>query len=230
MTRVLILDGSIYPDIYAPTRQWRDLMGDVPSDSVHLPSGEQPPDPRGYTHLVVTGSEASIVVARDWYDAEARVVREAVDAGLAVLGSCFGHQMLALALGCSDHVRRSPEPELGWIEVEVTGADELLEGVGPSWNVFASHFDEVVELPAPWRVLARTRACGVHVMRFGDRPVWGIQAHPEIPPPQARLLLEGLAQRMPERRAEIERALAGRVRDDGAARTIVERFLVQKGG
>ena len=61
MARVLILDGSLNREIYSPTRGWRQYLGDVPSDSVHVSRGETPPPLDPYTHLIVTGSEASIV-------------------------------------------------------------------------------------------------------------------------------------------------------------------------
>ena len=229
MKRVLILDGTIFPDIYGPTAQWRDLLGDVPSDSVHVPSGEDVPDLAGYSHLIVTGSEASITRPEPWYESEIECVRRAVDAGIAVLGSCFGHQILAVALSGSGHAAASPTPELGWIRVEITAGDPLLDCLpGPFW-VFASHFDEVPAPPEPWRVLARSARCAVHVMRYGDRPVWGIQAHPEITPEQGRVLLEGFIEKAPERADIVRAALGGEVRDDGTAPAIVANFLAQGG-
>lgn len=225
MKRVLILDGSIYPEMYGPTAEWRALLGAVPSDSVHLPSGEEAPDLGGYSHLILTGSEASIVRPEPWYEVEAAAVRRAFELGLPILGSCFGHQMLARALSGAEHVGASSTPEIGWIEVEITGNDPLLEGVPRPWRVFASHFDEVPAPPAPWRVLARSPRCAVHVMRFGDRPIWGIQAHPEIPPDHARALMEGFVERVPDKANLIRPALSETPRDDGVGGILVRRFL-----
>ena len=77
MKRVLILDGSIHRSIYQPTAGWRRWLGEMESDSVHLPSGEPVPLLSGYTHLIVTGSEASIVDDDAWFEVEAAVVRDA---------------------------------------------------------------------------------------------------------------------------------------------------------
>jgi GMP synthase-like glutamine amidotransferase len=225
MKRALILDGTIYPDIYGPTAQWRELLGDVPSDSVHVPSGEHIPDLAGYTHLVVTGSEASITKPEPWYEREVECVRRAVERGVAVLGSCFGHQILAVALSGAEHAAPSPTPELGWIQVEITADDPLLEGLPSPFWVFASHFDEVPSPPEPWHVLARSERCAVHVMRHGDDPVWGIQAHPEITPEQGRVLLEGFLEKAPEKADLVRAALEGEVRDDLTAPAIVRNFL-----
>jgi GMP synthase-like glutamine amidotransferase len=223
--RVLILDGSIFRDIYRPDLHWRALLGDVPSDAVHLPTGGRVPDLAPYSHLVVTGSEGSIVRPEPWYGVEADAVRRAAEAGLAILGSCFGHQMLALALSGARWVGPSPTPELGWFPIDVVGDDPLFRDVPRPFHVFSSHFDEVRDPPPPWRVLARSARCAVHAMRWGDRPLWGVQAHPEIGPHDARVLLEGFLEHAPQHAALIRAALAAEPRDDGVGRSLVRRFL-----
>jgi GMP synthase-like glutamine amidotransferase/Flp pilus assembly protein TadD len=229
--RVLILDGSIFPDIYSPVDEWRALLGDVPSDAVHVSAGEAVPDLAPYTHLIVTGSEASITRPEPWYEVETGAVRAAVAGGKAVLGSCFGHQLLALALSGPASVRASATPEIGWIAVDVAGRgdDELFTGLPRRFHVFAAHFDEVCDLPPPWRVLATSDRCAVQAMRYGSAPVWGIQAHPEIPPDHADVLLRGFLERAPEKAHLVEPALVQAPRDDGLAEAIVRRFLAAGG-
>jgi GMP synthase-like glutamine amidotransferase/Flp pilus assembly protein TadD len=229
--RVLILDGSIFPDIYGPAGEWRALLGDVPSDAVHVAAGEAVPDLGPYTHLILTGSEASITRPEPWYEVEAEAVRAAAAAGKAVLGSCFGHQLLARALSGPACVRASATPEVGWIAVEVAGHgdDELLAGLPRRFHVFAAHFDEVCDLPGPWRVLASSDRCAVQAMRYGQAPVWGLQAHPEIPPDHAEVLLRGFLERAPDKARIVLPALEQTPRDDGLAEAIVRRFLAAGG-
>jgi len=224
--RVLIVDCSIYPDIYRPAEHWRPLLGGVPSDAVHLPSGRAAPDLAAYTHVVLTGSEASIVRPEPWYEVEADLVRRAAGLGKAVLGSCFGHQMLALALSGPRHVRASATPELGWAAVDAVAPDPLLDGLPNPFHAFVAHFDEVSDPPAPWRVLARSSGCAVQVMRYGGASIWGVQAHPEIDPETGRALLAGLAEKAPDRAALVDRALAQEPRDDRVVAEMVRRFLL----
>ncbi|MDD5265018.1 MAG: hypothetical protein PHU43_09315, partial [Candidatus Bipolaricaulis sp.] len=174
---------------------------------------------------IVTGSEASARLPEPWFDAEADAVRGAVNRGLAVLGSCFGHQMLASALSGPEYVRRAPRPELGWVAVDLLAPDPLLTGLAAPWHAFAAHLDEVIAPPAPWRVLAANDACAVAAMRYGDRPVWGIQPHPETPPDHARTLMQAAVRRLPEYEREIRQALASPVRDDHTSARIVAAFL-----
>ena len=87
------------------------------------------------------------------------------------------------------------------------------------------HFDEVRSPPAPWKTLASTDRCDVHIMRYGEKNIWGIQAHPEIPPDDAIVLLNGFVEKFPEKADLIRPALESEPRDDGIAYTIVSRFL-----
>lgn len=225
MKRVLILDGAIYPDLYHPTDHWRSELGGVDSDSVHLPSGQPVPDLGRYTHVIVTGSEGSITKPAPWYEVEAAAVRRAFEAGLPMLGSCFGHQMMALALSGEKHAVASGTPEFGWMEVNILTEDHLLQDLPNPFHTFNFHFDEVAGPPEPWQVLARSSGCAVQIMRYADRPVWGIQAHPEIPPDDARVLMEGYSSLNPDRAELIAPAMKATPRDDMILGRIVRRFL-----
>jgi GMP synthase-like glutamine amidotransferase len=224
-TRVLILDNSIFPDIYQPDRHWRVLLGPTSADTIHVPSARRLPNVAPYSHVIVTGSEASITKSRPWFAAEEEVILNAIALGRPVLGSCFGHQMLVRAVSGERFVRESPTPEVGWIRVERTVSDELLSGLPSTLHVFAAHFDEVVAPPAPWRVVAQSEGCAVQIVRHGSRPVWGLQAHPEIAVEDAITLMRGELGKFPEKASLIERGLGQVPDDDCFAGALVKRFL-----
>lgn len=228
--RVLIIDGTIYPDIYKPTEHWRRLIGDVPSESVHLPSGELPPSLDDFSHVILTGSEWSVNVFEPWFEAEAEVIRRAVEERKPVLASCFGHQMLARTISGVEHIGPSATPEFGWAAIDKVALDPLFDDEPDPFHVFVSHFDEVVDPPAPWVVVARNDDCAVHVMRYGDLPIWGVQSHPEIDPADGRALLEGFLVKAPEKAHLVRPALSQEPRDDGLGERIVRRFLRVRGG
>ncbi len=104
--RLAIVDNSIHPEIYKPVAHWGRHLS-VPFEAFTAREGRWP-DPGRFTHLILTGSEASILEPDAWVEDEAGLVREAVGRGLAVLGSCWGHQLLALALAGPGHVARCP--------------------------------------------------------------------------------------------------------------------------
>jgi GMP synthase (glutamine-hydrolysing) len=225
--RVLILDLSVDPELYRPTEHWRALLGDVPSAS--LRPGAEPeagwPDVERFTHLIVTGSEATIVEPQPWDAPAEALIRRAVQARRPVLGSCFGHQLIVRTLLGPDHVRRARAPELGWFPVETIAPGPPMGPPGRRLWMFCCHFDEVHDLPSEYEVLARTPDCAVHAYRLADRPVWGVQAHPEIDPTRGAALLRGFAEKRPDLWPAVERALAAPARDDGFGSELVARFL-----
>ena len=220
---VAIVDNSIDPSIYKPVEHWGRHL-DVPWQSFAARDGELP-EPAAFSHLILTGSEASILDRGPWAEAEAAMAREAVARGTAVLGSCWGHQLLAFALAGEDHVRRAASPEIGWIAIRVDRASDLLGPAGTEFSTFSSHFDEVFNLPAAFEVLASTEACGVEAFRMTERPVWGLQCHPEIDVPTGVRFLRDLVACGFKGQEALRSALQQVPRDSGFIRRIVRTFL-----
>jgi len=187
--RVLILDNAIHRHLYRPAWAWKAHLKGIETKTVNIPSGAPIPPLDGFTHLLVTGSEASILEPRPWFEREAVLLRTAVDRGTPILGSCFGHQMLVHALSGPEYLRPADPPEIGWAEIEMVASDPLFDGLANPWRAFVFHLGQAVDPPPPWRKLGRTRHCDTHVLRYGDRPVWGIQAHPEISSRKAKVFL-----------------------------------------
>lgn len=94
-----------------------------------------------------------------------------------VLGICGGMQLQALAAG--GRVDTAARPAQGFATVDVVDGDDLLAGLGSSFEAFAHHGDEVVAAPPGFRVLARSDACAIEAFAAVDRPWWGTQFHPE---------------------------------------------------
>ncbi len=76
---VAIVDNSVIPEIYRPVEHWSRHL-DVPWQAYTAREGSLP-DPSAFSHIILTGSEASILEREPWVDAEAAMVREAVAAG-----------------------------------------------------------------------------------------------------------------------------------------------------
>ena len=108
------------------------------------------------------------------------LLREALQAGVPALGVCLGAQLLASAAGAE--VRRSPSPEIGWFDVELTpeGADDPLLGRLPGRFLAYEWHSYAFALPAGAVELARSAACP-QAFRLGET-AWGVQFHPEVVP------------------------------------------------
>jgi GMP synthase (glutamine-hydrolysing) len=94
-----------------------------------------------------------------------------------VLGICAGMQLLGRFAG--SRIEHAADPEIGELEVEVLEHDGLLRDAGERPRVFQYHTDELVDLPAGFRLLATTVRCRVQAMACEERGWWGTQFHPE---------------------------------------------------
>ncbi len=156
---------------------------------------------KGADGIVVTGSYASVTQRAPWMLALGEALVEAAER-MPVLGVCFGHQLLASALGGT--VEPNPRgPEAGTREVVLTAAgreDPLLAGLPARLAVQQFHEDHVVSAP-PGAVLLAT---GEHtpVQAFARGRVRAVQFHPEFDAARTRAMAD-------EERAWIERGGRG---------------------
>jgi GMP synthase-like glutamine amidotransferase len=224
--KVAIVDNSIDPSIYTPVEHWAKFL-DVPFESFRAPERRFPQGKGDFSHLILTGSEASILERDDWVEDEVEFVREAVAKGYPILGSCYGHQLIAMALCGTGGIRRSPRPEVGWYPIEILVPGDILGEKGRAF-AFCSHFDEAVGLGADFRILASSPACPIQAFQVVGRPVWGIQFHPEIDIPDARQFLKSLVDLGLPTSTVFAEALRTQPRDSGLVRGIVRHFLGSK--
>jgi len=160
------------------------------------------PDHTGFDGVVVTGSRSSVYWDEAWIPQLVDYVAEVADAGVPILGVCYGHQVLAEALG--GRVTGMDGFEIGYNTVRHRGDDELFTDVPESFTVFTTHGDAVVDLP-PGATLLAENEYGVHAFRKGHS--WGVQFHPEYDIETAREVAEGKRDRLDD--ARIDDVLAG---------------------
>lgn len=221
--KVAIIDNSVFPEIYRPVEHWRPFLT-CEWEAFSARSHRFPRWKDGFTHLILTGSEASILEMDAWAVEEAEVVRDAVEKGFSVLGSCWGHQLLAYVLAGPEHVRRCAEPEIGWMEIRVKPPGGPLGNPGKAYT-FSLHFDEVFDPGPEFDILAETDICRVQAFRSRDRRILGIQAHPEINPRQGHRLLTDMIRKGFPGAELMKAALRREPRDSDLAARILLGFL-----
>jgi GMP synthase (glutamine-hydrolysing) len=146
-----------------------------------LPHEEPPPAPDGFGAAMVFGGEMNVDQedAHPWLRSEKRLLRELLQRGTPLVGVCLGSQLVAEAAG--GLVRRAATPEIGWHEIELTpegAADPLLSALPERFESFQYHHYEWL-LPPGAVTLARSELA-LQAFRLGERPVWGLQFHPEV--------------------------------------------------
>ncbi len=136
------------------------------------------PGPRDADAFVITGSASSVTERAPWMLRAEGLVREIVAAGRPLLGICFGHQMIAQALG-GEVIRNPRGREMGTVRLERSGDDPIFAGLPRSFDVQQTHADVVGTPPPGAEVLASTALDAVAAYRIG-RSVRAVQFHPEF--------------------------------------------------
>jgi len=100
-------------------------------------------------------------------------------ADFPILGICAGHQFIAQFFG--GEIKPSKIPEFGKNELTLVKEDKaLFKGVPKKSIVWESHNDEVITLPKDFEVLGKSENCEIQAMHHKEKPVYGLQFHPEV--------------------------------------------------
>lgn len=139
-------------------RKWSDLA-DVSLDDYRL--------------VVLSGSSQFGVLEKSAeMTAEQKIV---IEADVPIIGICWGAEFIAYVLGAE--LEEMPESEHGLVSVQVTADSDLFSG-HKSFQVYENHRWKITKLPNKLTELARTEK-SLAVFRHQDRPIWGLQFHPE---------------------------------------------------
>lgn len=130
------------------------------------------PDPSRYDVVVPLGARWAVYdeeLLQSWVGTEIAFIQKAVEAGVGVLGVCFGGQLIASALGGS--VQRSQAPEIGWCDIPSNNPDLVPHGPWFQW-----HFDRW-NLPPGATEIARNSSAS---QAFVQGTALALQFHPEL--------------------------------------------------
>lgn len=167
---IVILDfGSQYTQLIARRIREQNVF------SVVLPCTAPLAEVRWHKPLgvILSGGPSSV------YDADAPAADPALlNLGVPVLGICYGLQFIVHNLG--GKVRSAPKREYGHAEVQIEDrATPLFAGLPGSLQVWMSHGDEALELPAGFRRIAVTSNALAGIANE-ERRMWAVQFHPEV--------------------------------------------------
>ncbi len=188
MGKILIIKtGSTLPALKAQKGDFEQWVfsgmgvGEGETLTVDVTAGAALPPPSGLRGIIVTGSHSMVTEHLDWSERTAKWLAGAVAQQIPVLGICYGHQLLAYALG--GEVADNPlGREYGTVEVNLSEAargDRLLGGLPARLQVHVAHVQSVLRLPQGAVRLASGVRDGNAAFSVGQS-AWGVQFHPEF--------------------------------------------------
>ena len=185
-TILIVKTGDTFADLIRSFGDFEDWIRrglGVGKDQVRVvnaPAFEELPEPGTFSGVVIAGSHAMVTQNLDWSLAVETWLARVVTAGVPVLGICYGHQLLAKAMG--GKVDFHPDGlEIGTTSITLTAealSDPLFQGLPPIFNAHTCHSQTVLTLPPGAVHLAKNTHDPHHAFRLGHT-AWGVQLHPE---------------------------------------------------
>ena len=188
------------------------------------------PAPKNLAGVVITGSPAMVSARLDWSEHTAQWLKRAVQANIKVLGVCYGHQLLAHALGGI----AGPNPagrQIGTVYSHVIDNiknDPLMGHFTKRFLAQTSHSEVVLKLPPGAQRLATSPLDNNFAIRFSEN-AWGVQFHPEFSAPVTSDYIHYRSFALLEEGLDPEQLLC-EVKETEVANSILKKFteLVKK--
>lgn len=168
--KIVILDfGSQYTQLIARRMRELGIFCEIFPFSQNLSSYRD----KSLKGVVLSGGPSSV------FDKNAPFCgRDVFQAGVPILGICYGLQLVAKTFG--GKLERAKNREYGRAALRIDSHDRLLKRVRNNSTIWMSHGDNVIQLPAGYRVLAHTEHIPYAVIASPDEKVFGLQFHPEV--------------------------------------------------
>jgi GMP synthase-like glutamine amidotransferase len=213
---------SAYPAMFE--RLLAPLAPALTFSATAIHQGGPAPTINEFDGLLITGSAAGVYEGHDWIAPAEELVRRTADAGKPQVGICFGHQLMAQALG-----GRVEKSDKGWgvglHDYEIRGESEWMDPAQSRITCAVSHQDQVVEAPPGARILGGSEFCPLAMLDYAQGPAVSFQPHPEFSADYASALLRLRRGRIPAAVADPALAtLSGKSDRDLLARWIVNFF------
>lgn len=172
---------------------------------------------------LLSPSRCSVYDAHPWIRSAEDLLRELLATERPYVGICFGHQLVAQALGA--RVEQAPTGwEVGLHDYEIVATRPWMDPPAASVALIASHEDQVTEVPPGAELLLRTAGCPVAGLTIGER-AWTVQPHPEFVPALADDLLERRIDLIGAERVAAARASLGRPPDGAVVAGWIRTFF-----
>jgi GMP synthase-like glutamine amidotransferase len=178
--------GNLAEEFGDYVAMFEQLLGDgFEVESFDVQAGELP-EPASHHAYLITGSPAGVYDPLPWIEPLEQFIRAAKDQKM--VGVCFGHQVMAEALG-----GRVEKSDKGWgaglHRYTIVRSEPWIDTAG-TIAIPASHQDQVLTQPPNTEVVAASEFTPFAALAWTDRPAVSFQFHPEFSPAFAKALIE----------------------------------------
>jgi GMP synthase-like glutamine amidotransferase len=188
-------------------------------------AGEIPATPDAHDVYLCTGSRHSVYDALDWIEPLKAFVRDINDTGKTFVGICFGHQLLAQALG-----GEVAKAEQGWgigvLDMDIVQPEPWMQPPQNHCTLQYMHGDQVQHLPPESTLLAVAPHCPVAMFKVRETML-GIEGHPEFPAAYEEALLLSRRERIGADAVDAALASLTRPTDHEVAGRWIANFIRQ---
>jgi GMP synthase-like glutamine amidotransferase len=192
-----------------------------------VPLGEVPATLNGFDGIVIGGSPASVHDDAPWIAGLEELVRAAFAAGIPMFGACFGHQIIAKALGGQVGDNEGPFV-MGVAQTHFTAPPAWMADAGKVY-LAAAHGEQVTRLPDGAKVIGSADGCEVAAYSIGNK-VFCTQHHPEIGPEFLAALVAEYAPKLPPEVAQASKDSLALTNDGAKFAEYIARFFEQARG
>jgi GMP synthase (glutamine-hydrolysing) len=227
---IILKTGSALPTLLARKGDFTDWIVaglDSASNAIRIVDAQASCELPAYDEVagvVITGSHDMVTERQPWSERAAAWLPGLVERGIPTLGICYGHQLLAHALG--GEVGDNPNGrEFGTVTVELTAeaaGDPLLGGLPARLSVQVCHTQSALTLPAGARRLAHGDRDANQAFVVGEA-AWGVQFHPEFDAEIVKTYIKHYAERL-RTEGQDPPALNAACHDTPIGTTILRRF------
>jgi GMP synthase-like glutamine amidotransferase len=213
-----------FPDMF--THMVRAADPAATTDIVSIPDGEPLPDPRSLDAILITGAAAGVYDGLDWIAPLEDFVRRAHANGTPMVGVCFGHQLIAQALGGT--VRKSDKGwGIGRHVYQVSPDNGVIDG--ERLAIACSHQDQVIEAPRDAKTFLSSDFTPHAGLLYAGGTTLSVQPHPEFDAGFAEVCCDLRQGKAPDDVVAAARASLAEPLDSARLGEAITRFLTRRG-
>lgn len=155
-------------------REWRVLRY-LGADTKIIPNTTPFDDIKDVDGLILSGGSPNVAADKDAMGNNGEYLDKA---DFPIFGICAGMQFICTHFG--GELGPASSPEFGKVDLKISSHDDIFRNIPSDISVWASHNDEVKRIPSGFEITASSPDCHVEAVRSIDRPIYGVQFHPEV--------------------------------------------------